>query len=102
MRVRHPDADDAFAVEQQFDQRKGIDAGLGQRAVFVKICSFGDEIGPRELAELRGDGLGVLLGCHCWVWSVTNWRSFAIATTGATGEKAGRCSNPAITQATRQ
>ena len=59
MGIRHPDADDALAKKHQFHQRKRINARLGQRAVFVKFHAFGDEVGPRKLAQFRGDFLGV-------------------------------------------
>ena len=65
MGVRHPNTDNALTEQQQLHQGKGINACLGQRAVFVKIRPFGDKIRPRELAKLRGNGLGVLLWSHC-------------------------------------
>jgi hypothetical protein len=96
MRIRHPDTDDAFAKKQQFHQRKGINARLGQWAVFVKILSLGDEVRSRKLTELGGDFLGIRLWGHRWVLSVAGLG--LIAATKASGERAGRILNPVIAQ----
>src|ERR1035441_6469459 len=101
MRIRHAHADDALAVKQQLDQGERIYAGLGQWAVLIKLGAVGHEVGPRELAELRGDSLRVRLRGHCWVRRVAGLRSFAAATKLAAGAKADGYPNSANARAAR-
>jgi hypothetical protein len=88
MRIRHAHTNDALAIKQQLDQGERIYAGLGQWAVFIKLGSISHEVGTRELAELRRDGLRVRLRGHCWGWRVAGLRSFAAAAKLAAGVNA--------------
>ena len=64
MRIGDANTNIAFTKKQQFHEGKGVNAGLGQRAVFIKFLSLGYEVVPRELAKFGGNFLWVCFRRH--------------------------------------
>jgi hypothetical protein len=102
VRIRHANTDLAFAKKQQLNEGEGINAGMGQRAVFIEIRAVGHKVGARKLAELRGDGLGVLLRGHWLCGSAEELRPVAAAKERRSSGKSGRHSKPAVAKAGEQ
>src|ERR1017187_8374160 len=102
MRIRHAHTNDTLAIKQQLDQGERIYAGLGQWAVLIKLGAVGHEVGPRELAELRGDSLRVRLRGHCWGRRVAGLGSFAAGNKRASGLKADGYPTSANARAARK
>ena len=49
VRFGHADRESTLGIEQQFDERKGIDPHLRQRAMLVEMLALRQQVGPREM-----------------------------------------------------